>query len=145
MTLSTSESPSRDKGRKIGGNAPWLFPVKGVSRARIHQEPRAWDSRREGLLIASRKDRILVSPYDKGGSPDLSEFPQGIVFQKSFERRSPHPGGCLQVLLHDGFEERLRHRADQRALRKLAHEVRGYRVRQLRDGRVPHLQYARFV
>ena len=102
---------------------PGLLPVEGVSGAGIHQEPRARDRRRERLLIASRKDCVLISPHDEGGGFDLVELPQGIVFQESLERRSPHPRRDLQVLLHDGFEKRLRHRLGKGALRKLAHEV----------------------
>src|SRR5829696_9654032 len=89
--------------------------------------------------------QITHTKRDKGGGLDLVEFLQGIVFQQSLERRTPQPRRGLQVLLYDGLEECLRHRPGQRALRKLAHEVRGDRVLQLRDRRVPHLQHARFV
>ena len=61
--------------RQVGGEAARILPVECVPGAGIDNKPRSLDSRREGVLVASWKQGILITPDDKGGRIDSAEIP----------------------------------------------------------------------
>ena len=70
--LGADRRASRDsggKGREIGREALRLLPVRGVSRALVHDESRAGAGFQKSLLIAARNQRVTIAPDEKRGLP----------------------------------------------------------------------------
>ena len=80
-----------------------------MAGAGIHHELCARDRRREGLLLAAEKERILIAPDNEGGGCDFAELPEKSVSNRAASAALHTLRWDLQALLHNGIEQGLRH------------------------------------
>lgn len=87
------------------------------------------------LLNLKGQGRVPITPDDKRWRFDLVELLGRIIFHKTFECGFPVPCWNLQVLLHQGFEKRLRYRLNKKTGLKIMYKAGANRICQRGDER----------
>src|SRR5688572_24184741 len=129
QTLKPTPNASRrihgsDKRDQVRGESLGLLPMRTVPGPPVRHQTRAGDGPVQRLLLGTEREPVAIAPDQERRYRYLVEPVREVNRQKRLEGHLPHPRRHFRALDQNGLEELGRHGPRERALLKLAHDLR---------------------